>query len=396
MRRVWLRNAQLVDPEAAAPAPGSLLVEGGRIAGRLGPQEAGPREAETVDLGGAWLVPGLIDLHHHGSAVFAPEDAIAAKVAHDASQLVRHGVTAFLVTSVAWPGPRLAAFVTRAAAAVGAAPASGAVPVGLHLEGPWISPAAAGAQPREGIRPYDPREAAALLDRGEGLIRMVTLAPEVPGAPALQEALARRGIVGALGHTLTQVDDAERVIERGARHVTHLYNAMAPFHHRRPGLVGLALADPRLTCDLVCDGAHVDPRVVAFSARALGERLVLISDRVEPPPGTADFGGGPVADDGVALRLADGRLAGSRLTLERAVANARAFAGLSLPEAVAACTLRPARLLGLAPERGSLRPGARADLAVLGPDGSVRETWIDGRRVWRAGAGSDDRLEPER
>jgi len=395
MRRLWLRNAQVVDPEAPAPEAGSLLVEGGRIARRLGPREAGPAGAEAVDLEGAWLAPGLIDLHHHGSAIFASADAVASRIAHDAASLVRHGVTSFLVTTVAWPGPRLEALVTGAAAALAESAAPGAVPVGLHLEGPWISPEAAGAQPQQGIRPCEPREAAALLDRGEGLIRMVTFAPEVPGAADLQEELARRGIVGALGHTITQIDDAERVIERGARHVTHLYNAMPTFHHRRPGLVGLALADERLTCDLICDGAHVDRRVVAFSARALGERLVLISDRVEPPP-DGDFGAGPLRDDGVALRLADGRLAGSRLTLERAVANVRSFAGLALPEAVAACTLRPARLLGLAPERGTLRPGARADLAVLGPDGAVRETWIAGRRVWRARAGSDDRLEPER
>ena len=158
---------------------------------------------------------------------------------------------------------------------------------------------------------------------------------------------------------------------------------MTRLHHREPGLVGLALADERLTCDLICDGVHVDPRVVRFSARALGERLLLISDRVAPEPGS-DFGSGALHDDGAAWRLADGRLAGSRLTLERAAANLRSFADVGVCEAIAACTLRPARLLGLESERGTLRAGARADLAVLGPDGGLRETWLGGRRVHAA------------
>jgi N-acetylglucosamine-6-phosphate deacetylase len=163
--------------------------------------------------------------------------------------------------------------------------------------------------------------------------------------------------------------------------VTHLFNAMSGLHHRELGLAGLALTDERVTCDLICDGVHVAPPVVRLAARAVGARLLLASDRVDPPPG-ADFGAGPLRDDGEALRLPGGRLAGSRLTLDRAVANLRRLGGASLCEAVAAASLRPARLLGLEAERGTLRVGARADFAVLEADGSLRETWIAGRRVW--------------
>jgi N-acetylglucosamine-6-phosphate deacetylase len=162
---------------------------------------------------------------------------------------------------------------------------------------------------------------------------------------------------------------------------------MGPLHHREPGLAGAALADARLTCDLICDGAHVHPTMVRAAARALGDRLVLITDRIEPTgrSGTAlSFGSGPVSDDGVALRLPDGRLAGSCVTLEIALRNARRFAGLSLLEAVAACTLRPALRLGIECERGTLRPGARADFAVLDADGSLQSTWIGGQCVFRA------------
>jgi N-acetylglucosamine-6-phosphate deacetylase len=138
-----------------------------------------------------------------------------------------------------------------------------------------------------------------------------------------------------------------------------------------------------LTCDLICDGAHVHPQMVRVAARALGERLLLITDRIEPEPGGA-FGSGPLRDDGVALRLPDGRLAGSRVTLDLALRHAQRFAGISLLEAVAACTLRPALRLGIERERGTLRPGARADFAVLSADGSVHSTWIGGKPVFRA------------
>jgi N-acetylglucosamine-6-phosphate deacetylase len=148
--------------------------------------------------------------------------------------------------------------------------------------------------------------------------------------------------------------------------------------------VGVALSDERLSCDLICDGAHVDPRVVRLAARAKGEKLVLITDRIDPPGlgSGSDFGSGALVDDGVALRLPDGRLAGSRVTLDRALRNARAMAGMQRLEAVAACTLRPARVIGVEAERGSLRRGARADFALLDDADVVRETWIAGERVY--------------
>lgn len=382
MQRLWLRNAELVDPEEASPRRGWLLIEDGRIASRsaaAAPPASGT--SEELDLGGALVAPGLLDLHFHGRAIFAPPSELCAALAHDAAELVRHGVTGFLVTTVAWEAPALLGFVRRAARALGASAPGLAAPLGLHLEGPWISPRAAGAQPITGIRPFDPAELDRLSDAAAGSIRMVTFAPEVEGADALADRLGRERVIAALGHSMTRASDADRVIARGARHVTHLFNAMSGLHHRELGLAGVALSDERVTCDLICDGVHVAPPVVRLAARAVGDRLLLASDRVDPPPG-ADFGAGPVHDDGEALRLPDGQLAGSRLNLDRAVANLRRLAGASLCEAVAAASLRPARLLGLEAERGTLRVGARADFAVLAADGSVRETWIAGRRVW--------------
>ena len=378
-----MRNALLLDPEARSPEPGSLLIEGGRIAARLGAGESVAADARAVDLGGRRLAPGFIDLHFHGALAFRGAEGFAEALNDAGENLLRHGTTAFLATTLAWPAPEVAVCVSRLVSLLDGRSARAAAPIGIHLEGPWIHPGAAGAQPRHAIRPFERSEGEEVLERGEGWVRMVTLAPEIEGAAALQAALERRGIAIALGHSLARAEQVQDAVERGARHVTHLFNAMGPLHHRAPGLAGVALGDDRLTCDLICDGVHVDPAMVRVAARAKGERLILITDRVEAPEGESlGFGSGPLHDDGTAIRMADGRLAGSHLTLDRALGLAQEFAGLGLLEAVAACTLRPARVLGVESERGTLRPGARADFAVLDETGRVVETWIEGRQAW--------------
>jgi N-acetylglucosamine-6-phosphate deacetylase len=358
-----------------------LLLEAGRIAARLAPGAA-PAAAESVDLGGLGLAPGFLDLHYHGALVLGAAAETAAAARHTARELLGSGVTGFLPTTVAWPEPELLARVGALAEACSAPDASdGAALLGLHLEGPWISAHAAGAQPEAGIRAFEPGEGARVFERAHGTLRMVTFAPELPGAAALQAELARRGIVAALGHSQADAEQVEAAVARGARHVTHLWNAMSGLHHRAPGLAGTALVDDRLSCDLICDGVHVHPTAVRLAARAKRDRLVLITDRVWAGAG---FGAGALVDDGTALRLADGRLAGSRLSLDRAIENAVSFGAMTRLEAIAAATLRPARLLGIERERGTLRPGARADLALLDAEGRVAETWLAGRRVYEA------------
>jgi N-acetylglucosamine-6-phosphate deacetylase len=376
-------NALLLDPEAERISAGSLLVESGRIAALLRPGEPGPEAVRRIDLGGRQLAPGFLDLHFHGQLAFASPPEIHDALRADAASLVRHGVTSFLVTTLAWVRAALEERVTACASWIDAGGTGGATPLGIHLEGPWIHPLAAGAQPRAGIRAWSAAESDALFAAGEGWIRMVTLAPEVEGAGELLGELERRGVIAALGHTTADNACVKEAIERGLRHVTHLFNAMPPLHHRQPGALGVALSDDRLTCDLICDGVHVHPEIVRLAALAKRQQLLLISDRITPPAGVhaPSFGAGPVRDDASALRLADGTLAGSTLTLDRAVRNAERFNVMTRVEAVAASSFRPARLLGIEHERGTLRQGARADLVVLSAEGQVEETWILGERV---------------
>ena len=391
MERLLLETAALLDPEARAPRAGALLLAGGRIEARLEPGASPPPDTRLVQLPGLSLAPGFLDVHYHGALIFTPPSSAATALAAAGRALLANGVTGFLPTTVTWPAAELEAHVSAwaEAAAALASPAAAAAVIGLHLEGPWIRPEAAGAQPKAGIRPFR-REDAGLLDRAAGLVRLVTLAPETEGADALLAALAQRGVVAALGHSLADAATCERAVANGARHVTHLFNAMGAFHQREPGLIGVALADDRLSCDLICDGVHVHPAVVRTAARAKGDQLVLITDNVAIPAHSKNasafsFGAGAVHDDGTALRLADGTLAGSRLTLDRALANVEAFGALDRLGAVRAVTLAPARLLGIERERGSLRPGARADFTMLDADGAVAETWLAGHCVYRRG-----------
>lgn len=384
MERTLFHGGPLLDPEADRPLEGwSLLLEDGRIAARLAPGQASP-EAAQVDLAGRGLAPGFVDVHFHGATIFDALDAPGASMRQDAASILRHGVTAFLTTTVALAHPEIVTRVeglARAAADLAAAPDAAAV-LGIHLEGPWISPDAPGAQPPQGIRPYDAAEGSSVLSAGSGQVRMVTLAPELPGSGALIEELARRDVVPALGHTRAGAEEAEEGFARGVRHATHLFNAMGAFHHRAPGAIGAVLGAPSVTCDLICDGVHVHPAAVRSAAHAKGAGLLLITDRIDPPATGGLLGDGSLEADGPVWRLPGGTLAGSRLAMAEAVANASAFRAMTRLAAVAAATLGPARLLGVEREHGTLRAGSRADLVVLDEDGAVAETWLAGRRVF--------------
>lgn len=395
MSRLWLHDAVIADPEAHAEAAGSLLIEDGHIVARLAPADPMPADAKAISLDGALLAPGFIDGHFHGELAACAIDDAPNALRRASASLARHGVTAFLATTVAWPATELRSRIERLAAALAETQWPGAVPIGIHLEGPWIRPEAAGAQPPQGIRPYDPDEGAAVFDRAGASLRLVTLAPELPGARRLEADLARRGVAIAVGHTLANAADLGASVANGACHATHLFNAMGSQRHRdatsdphADGFAALVLAEDRIGCDVIADGAHVHPDWLRLAARAKRDRLLLISDRIDLPETASStpawLGAERLHSDGVAWRMPDGRLAGSLLTLDAAIRNVESWDVMSSRDAIAACTLRPARLIGAERERGTLRIGARADLVALSAAGEVIATWVGGREVYRA------------
>lgn len=397
MNRIWLHDAVLADPELPAEVAGSLVIEDGRIAARLASTDPAPANAEPLSLRGARLAPGFVDVHFHGELAACAIDDAPAALRRASASVARHGVTSFLATTVAWPASELRSRIERLATALAATQWPGALPIGIHLEGPWIRPEAAGAQPPDGIRPYDPAEGAAIFDRAGALLRLVTLAPELPGARRLEADLTRRGIAIAVGHTLATARELGDSVANGACHATHLFNAMGSMRHREPasdpranGFAALVLGDDRIGCDVIADGAHVHPDWLRLAARAKRDRLTLISDRIDAPEAATAtpswLGADRLTSDGVAWRLPDGRLAGSLLTLDAAIRNVERWRVMTSLEAIAACTLRPARLIGAERERGTLRVGVRADLVALSAEGEVVATWVGGREVYRAPA----------
>ena len=380
MDRCALIGARLIDPDRNEVRDQTLLIEDGRIVDHVAPSAALAPDWRRVEQSGRLVAPGFIDVHFHGELFDAPPARFGGALARASESLPASGTTAWLATTMSWSDAELGPRVARLVDSIAAAPPSGAVCLGVHLEGPWLSETMPGAMAREAIRPFRAARDEAALDRAEGWLRMVTLAPEATGADALLDSLARRGVVASLGHSNASAAQIRAGIDRGLVHVTHLFNAMGPFHHRAPGVAGSVLALDRLSCDLIGDGHHVHPDVFRIAARALGDRLLLISDRVDFS--AADAAVDPTRDPGAPLRLADGTIAGSQLGLDQAVRNAMQFSGMSLVEAVAAATIRPARLLGIERERGALWPGARADLAILDETGRLVETWIAGRKVY--------------
>jgi len=374
-------------------SPGWLVAAGGRIQA-LGPGDApGGVRAEVTALGtvvdgrGCRLLPGFIDVHVHGGGGADVMDADADGLRRMARFHATHGVTALLPTT--WSAPPAALEAAVGAIAGAAGPVEGGTTiVGAHLEGPWINPARAGAQDPAGIRPPDAAEARRLLDLGRGSVRLVALAPEMPGSGDVIGECRERGVVVAAGHTEADWDEMTAAVAAGVRHVTHTFNAMAGLRHRDPGTVGAALAFPELRCELIADGHHVHPGAMAVLARAKGPGgVVLISDAVRAaglPDGEVDLGGRTAQQCCGAVRLPDGRLAGSVLTLDVALRNFAAATGWSWPDLARAAAGNAADALGLG-TKGRLAAGLDADLVLLADDGrgDVVLTVVEGRIVHR-------------
>lgn len=353
-----------------APGRGWIAFDGATIA----ETGSGGHEGATLDLGDTLLAPGFVDLQVNGvdDVDFAAADA--AGWARAARRLLRDGTTAWCPTVVTAPLASYAAVLGRIGMARRMADLDSMV--GVHLEGPFLG-GAPGAHPVDLLRPADVAWLAATLDAHPGLVRVVTLAPEADPGLAATSLLARRGVAVALGHSTSSYDAARAAASAGATIVTHLFNGMGPLHQREPGLAGAALDDERLTPTLIADLVHVHPAMLRL-AIARKRRVALVTDAVATAAGAV--GGIAVEERGGAAYLPDGTLAGSTLTMLRAVQN---VVGLGVPveRAVEMASAVPAEVLGLA-DRGRLVPGARADVVALDPERlEVRAVWLAGELV---------------
>ena len=363
--------------------PGYVAVAGGVVT-EVG---AGPPPGDPdVTLAEGVLVPGLVDLQVNGFFGVDLAEGDPAGWARVAARLPETGTTAFLPTFITAPVAELAASL-RKARKIGPEVPAGARVLGVHLEGPFLSPARAGAHRRDWIVPPSAGAVAELLAAGEGVLRLVTLAPEAEGALAAVGTLAAAGVLVSVGHSDATAAQVASAAAAGARMVTHLFNAQRGIHHREPGVAGQALTDPRLTSGLIVDLHHVAAEVCAIAFAAAPGRICLVTDAAAcagMPPGRYLLGGEPVElpPGGGAPVRADGTLAGSALRMDMAVANA-AGVGLGLPEAVAAASRIPADLIGR-PDLGRLAPGAAADLLWLGDDLRALRVWVAGEQVYPA------------
>lgn len=357
-------------------APGWLRVEGARIAATgLG---APPRSPDVEHRG--IIGPGLVDLQVNGAG---GHDALAG--GGDALDRIdevvaSHGVSGWLAALPTADDDRVAAVVEAARDRV-RDPAHGLC--GVHLEGPFLAPDHAGAHRRELLRAPSSGVPAHYFAEA---VRLVTLAPELDGALELIVRLRRAGIAVALGHSGADAETARRALDAGATLVTHLFNAMAPLHHRAPGLAGVALTDRRAQPCVIADGVHVDPVVLRLCRAAAGERLILVSDSAAPagaPAGRYELGGREVRTAAGVVRTADGTLAGSGMLLDGMLGQWVRQTSAGPSEALAAAAWRPSRVLGA----DTLTAGAPADLVLLGDDGGLERVLRRGRWLEPAGAG---------
>jgi N-acetylglucosamine-6-phosphate deacetylase len=347
-----------------------------------------PGNCRSVDFGEGILAPGFIDIHIHGGAGHDVMEAGADALPPIERLLAAHGVSSYFPTTVTAPMEATLSALARLADAIDAAEKSSARdlrarPLGIHLEGPFISHKRRGVHPPENL--LTPSVAA--FDRfwqaARGHIRVLTIAPELPGAvEVIAEASARRVCV-SLGHSDADLNAARAGIAAGARHATHTFNAMRPLDHRDPGILGEVLTDSRLSADIIADGIHLDPIIVELFLKAKGpDAAVLITDATAAtgmPDGRYRLGSLEVEVKGGRC-MVGGKLAGSVLNMDRAVRNVVQFARWELQQAVRLATLNPARVAGVK-QGGVLEAGAPADLVVLSPSGEVRQTIIRGAGI---------------
>jgi N-acetylglucosamine-6-phosphate deacetylase len=355
----------------------SIVIEGDQIAA-----VDGLRTRPTLEVPGV-IVPGFIDMHVHGGDGADFMDGSDEAAARVASFHARNGTTAMAATTLSGSREAIRDAVAAITHVAKLCPKTCAEICAIHLEGPYINIHRAGAQNVASIRPADIHEVDALLAQAPNLRWIITLAPELDGARGLIEHFRDR-VLFSIGHTAADYAEAVAALEWGASHFTHLFNAMTGVHHREPGTAGAALVSPHATAELIADGIHVHPAVLRIAASAMPRRIALITDAVRAagmPDGKYKLYEHEFSVSAGAARLGDGTLAGSVLTMQRAVQNMVELAGLPFEMVIPLATEVPARILGVSDRKGRIAKGYDADLVVLSPRFEVERVFVRGHEL---------------
>lgn len=386
--RLAIVNGSIVTPQSIIH-PGLVLCEAGRIR-YVGPaQDAAPDEgSQIIDASGCYVLPGLIDTHFHGSGGDDVMANGAPGLGRIARSILRYGTTGFLATTIAARHAELLHTVADTLEAEAAQSEPAAAILGLHIEGPYINLKFKGAQPDWGIRDPNFDECRELLDAADGRIKIMTIAPELPGGLELIRWLTDHNVIASVGHSEADYDTALAAIEAGAKRATHLFNAMSGVHHRKPGLAAAALNEPGICAELICDGVHVHPQMARLAWQMKGRNgLALVTDATAAQ-GVGD-GVFTLADFQIQVRgnlctLLDGvTIAGSVLTMNGAARNALQFTGMDLVDLAHTAALIPAEACGVADRKGSLEAGKDADIAIFQPDFTTAYTICAGQVAYQ-------------
>ena len=353
-----------------------VFVEGGEFVCEPGEESA---SSDALDASGCWVIPGLIDVHFHGAMGHdfcdAEDAGIAAIARYEASQ----GVTAIFPTTMTLPEERLIPIVSAIAAHV-SAPDEAEI-AGINMEGPFIAPGKVGAQNPAYVRGATAAEFARWQKAAQGKIKLVDVAPEEEGNLDFIREVSNKVRV-SVAHTCATYDDARAAFEAGARHMTHLYNAMPSLHHRNPGPIAAAADRDDVTCEIIADGVHIHPSMVRLAFRLFPDRMILISDSLRAcglGDGTFELGGQEFTVRGNRATIANGSLAGSVSSVMACLRTAVTKMGIPLVDAVRAATVTPARAIGVYGERGSIEAGKVADCVVLDADLAVKHIVLRGK-----------------
>ena len=366
-------------------APADLLIRGGRIQAVGQDLDA---DAPVLDAGGRRCVPGFLDIHTHGADHVDANAATPADVRRWAAFNARHGTTGFLTSILTDTPEQTAAAIGNITRAMDEGPTGGAAVLGIHLEGPFLSPAYKGAMPESLLRKGDPDWVRRCQQQAKGRIRYMTVAPEVEGVDEVIRAFHEE-IPIAIGHSGADYATARQAIAAGARACTHTFNGMRLFHQHEPAIMGAVLASPDVYCEAICDGRHLHPGTVEMLLRCKGlDRVVAITDSIQAaglPDGHYKLGvNDVVVVDGDAKLASNGVRAGSTLSQDTALRNIMAFTGHPAEDVLPLLSENPARLMGIFDRKGSIEAGKDADLVVLDDAWQVRRTVVGGQTVFQA------------